>query len=91
MKRERESIQPEEEVRYDSELFSVSTQWDYLYLMGKIAIKYDVNHKYGVHVLSDLIGLLSIFCGDNSYTANKAKYYIAFALIKAGCHKYDEN
>ncbi len=84
MQGKRESTQPEEEVRYDSELFSVSTQWDYLYLMGKIAIKYGVNYKFGVHVMSDLIGLLSLFSGDNSYTANKAKYYIAIALIKAG-------
>ena len=73
----------EEEARYDSELFSVSTQWDYLYLMGKIAIKFNVALKFGVHVMSDLIGLLSLFCGDNSYTANKAKYYIGIALIKA--------
>ncbi len=74
---------PEEEPRYDSELFSVSTQWDYLYFMGKVAIKFNINLKFGVHVMSDLIGLLSLFCGDNSYTANKAKYYIAVALIKA--------
>lgn len=78
----RESI-PEKEMHYQEELFSVSTQWDYLYLLGKIAIKYDVNYKFGVHVMSDLIGLLSLFCGESSYTANKAKYYIGIALIKA--------
>ena len=51
--------------------------------MGKIAIKYGANLKFGVHVMSDLIGLLSLFCGDNSYTANKAKFYIGIALVKA--------
>lgn len=33
--------------------------------------------------MSDLIGLLSLFCGENSLTASKAKYYIAVALVKA--------
>jgi len=33
--------------------------------------------------MSDLIGLLSLFCGENSLTANKAKYYIAVALVKS--------
>ena len=73
----------EKDIKYQEELFSVSTQWDYLYTMGKIAIKYDINYKFGVHVMSDLIGLLSLFCGENSYTANRAKFYIAVALTKA--------
>jgi len=51
--------------------------------MGKIAIKYEVNFKFGVHVMSDLIGLLSVISGDNSITANKAKYYIGLALYKS--------
>ena len=80
----RESIQvPGEEVQYDSELFSVSTQWDDLYLMGKTAIKHNVNLRFGVHVMSDLIGLLSFLCSENGPTANKAKYYIGCALVKA--------
>jgi hypothetical protein len=83
----KESVVAEEDIKYDSELFTVSTQWDYLYLLGKIAIKYGVNYKYGVHVHSDLIGLLSLFCAQNSITATKAKYWIAHALVKAAHYR----
>ena len=79
----KEGAEAEDELSASSELFSVSTQWDYLYVLGKIAIKYAVNYKYGVQVLSDLLGLLSLLSMQGSPIASKTKYWIAYAFVKA--------
>ncbi len=79
----KEGAEAEDELSSNTELFSVSTQWDYLYVLGKVAIKYGVNYKYGVQVLSDLLGLLTLLSLQNNLIASKAKYWIAYAFVKA--------
>lgn len=69
-------------IKYDSELFSVSTQYDYLYLLGKTAIKYNVDVKFGVKTLSDLMGLLGLFLAENTNVGYKARYWIGSGLQK---------
>ena len=68
------------ESNYDLELFSASTQCDYLYIMGKIAMKYEVDIKFGIRALCDLIGLLGLFMQENSNIGIKTKYWIAYGL-----------
>ena len=74
----------EQEIKYESQLFSVSTQSDYLYLMGRIAVQYDVDVKFGVQTLSDLVGLLNLFMNGEGLTGLKTKYWIAAGLQKMG-------
>ena len=77
-----DSMRSGENENKDSELFSSSTQWDYLYLMGKIAIKHDINVKFGIRTLCDLIGLLGLFLYENTQLGLKTKYWIAYGLHK---------
>eukprot|EP00826_Nyctotherus_ovalis_P035213 TRINITY_DN3003_c0_g5_i3.p1 TRINITY_DN3003_c0_g5~~TRINITY_DN3003_c0_g5_i3.p1 ORF type:complete len:630 (-),score=199.41 TRINITY_DN3003_c0_g5_i3:139-2028(-) len=79
------SIRSMESDARNNELFSASTQWDYLYLLGRVAVKYGVDPKFGVRVLSDLIGLLGLFMQENSAVGMKAKYWMANGLYEMGC------
>ena len=56
--------------------------------MGKIAIKYEVDFKLGVLVLSDLLGLLTLFPYESANAAPKIKYWLAYALVKTSYTQY---
>jgi len=72
----------EENMENELELFSVSTQWEYLYTLGRIAIKYDVDIELGIRALSNLIGLLDYLSIDKPLAKYKAKYWIAYGLYE---------
>lgn len=77
----------EKKEQFGNELFSISTEWSYLYILGKIYIKHSLNLKSGVLILSDCIELMKLLIEDKCPKYYKAKYWIAVALISSGYKK----
>jgi len=64
-------------------LFSISTEWSYLYVLGKMYIKHSLDLKGGVMILSDCIEVMKLQFEDKCAKYFKAKYWIAVALISS--------
>ena len=80
---------PEEdkEIQFDNEMFSVSTDWSYLYIFGKQFIKNGLDLKSGVLALADCIELIKFLGLDYLSAYSKARYWIAYALFVSGYKK----
>ncbi len=76
----------ERDVQYGNEMFSISTEWAYLYLLGKISIKFNLDMRGGVEVLCDCAELMRLLGCEGCKMFYKAKYWVAYALLTAG-HK----
>ena len=70
--------------QFGNELFSISTEWNYLYLLGKIYIKHNLSLKSGVLILSDCIEVMKLLFDDKCSKYYKAKYWIGVALTSSG-------
>ena len=75
-------------IQYSNELFSVSTDWSYLYLLGKLCIKFNMNMKDGVQILSDCMEIMKLFGLEGCTSFYKCKYWIAYALLVSGYKRY---
>ncbi len=75
-------------MKYGNEMFSISTECSYLYLLGKIAIKYGTDAKEGVDVLCDCVEIMRLLGFEGCKMFLKAKYWIAYALLSAGHKPY---
>jgi hypothetical protein len=79
----------ESESEFGNESFSVSTDWSYLYLLGKIAIKHKVDVKLGVQTLADCLKIQHLLCADtNNKLCCKTKYWISVGLLLANHKAY---
>lgn len=78
----------EAEVQLNSEQFIVSTEWLYLYSLGKLLIKRGLDLKYGLVVLDDCVEVMKLVGASESMVYNKAKYWIARGLFLSNYKEY---
>ena len=81
----------EKEDQFTNKFFSTSTDWSYLYILGKMLIKYKLDLKNGVTALSGCIEIMEFLCENKSQYYYRAKYWIGYALLVAGYKKEAES
>lgn len=78
----------DDSVRFGNELFSVSTEYSYLYEYAKLCIKYNLDLQAGVLTMNDCIEIMKLVGQETNTKLYKAKYWIANALCVTGYKKY---